>query len=164
MGFILGMTTFSIGAWLLNLSFSAMVQGAQVGNFIGLVGWVVNVVLLCFLHWQLAVRSFSLCHQIPDRVSQWFGAHASNLGEESDFGAAKGFVGGIVTGKLAGGVGQGVKGVVGMPSAIGDIQEKKAEREFRQGQRAAASAPKVDSGDDPKGPPGGGDGKDGKNK
>jgi conjugal transfer/type IV secretion protein DotA/TraY len=138
MGFILGMTTFSIGIWLLNTTFNAMVQGAQIGNFIGLVGWIVNVILLCFLHWQLAVRSFSLCHLIPDRVSQWFGAHGSNLGEEQDFGSAKGFVGGIVTGKLAGGVGQMAGGIGRLPGAVKGIQQAREAETENAAKKAAA--------------------------
>ena len=48
----------------------------------GLVGAVVMLVLIGYLHWQLAVRSFNLITALPDRVSRWFGAAPEAAGED----------------------------------------------------------------------------------
>lgn len=42
------------------------------------------MLIVIFLHYQVALRSFALITQIPDRVTRWFGAQAEGLGEEGD--------------------------------------------------------------------------------
>ncbi len=42
------------------------------------------MLIVIFLHYQVALRSFALITQIPDRVTRWFGAQSEGLGEEGD--------------------------------------------------------------------------------
>lgn len=42
------------------------------------------LVMMTYIHWQLAIRSFSLITQVPERVIRWFGQGGENLGEDRD--------------------------------------------------------------------------------
>jgi hypothetical protein len=42
------------------------------------------------------MRSFSLIHMLPDRVSRWFGQQGEGLGEQGDAEKTTAVVGGIV--------------------------------------------------------------------
>ena len=49
------------------------------------VGAILFLSFATFMHWQIAVRSFALITELPDRVSKWFGADTGlREGEESN--------------------------------------------------------------------------------
>jgi hypothetical protein len=100
-------------------------SGAQTQHATGPIGWFVGVGILTYIHWQLALRSFALIHQLPDRVTRWFGQGGENLGEEhearSAIGAVVSHTSGRVEGlaKMAGGT-AGMKGLKAPDSAPKD--------------------------------------------
>jgi hypothetical protein len=54
---------------------------ATSANVFGLIGVVTYVILISVLNYQLAIRSFNLITQVPDRVARWFGAQPDGDGE-----------------------------------------------------------------------------------
>jgi len=73
------------------------VKGITAGFAFGLIGWIVMMVLLGYIHYQTAIRSFSLILQVPDRVMRWFGQGGENLGEDRDSDQMTGVVVGQVS-------------------------------------------------------------------
>ena len=69
-------------------------QNAQ-HTTIGLVGAIIAVVMIFYMHFNIIVRTLSLITELPDRIARWFGVGHENLREHEEgramFGA---FVGG----------------------------------------------------------------------
>ena len=65
-----------------------------------LIGLLVMLVLLTYLHYQVAIRSFSLITSLPDRVTRWFGQSSENLGEENDSDRSTNFIVGNVSNRI----------------------------------------------------------------
>jgi conjugal transfer/type IV secretion protein DotA/TraY len=89
-GLILGMAAFSAMSGFVDQSFPYAFQGAMANHFVFIIGWLTSIGMMIWLQWHFALRSFSMCHMLPDRVAAWMGASGANLGEEGEFSAAKG--------------------------------------------------------------------------
>lgn len=89
-GLILGMAAFSAMSAFVDSAFPYAFQGAMANHFVFIIGWLVGLGMMTWLQWHFALRSFSMCHMLPDRVAAWMGASGANLGEEGEFSAAKG--------------------------------------------------------------------------
>lgn len=83
-GLILSFLTFGAMTFFVELTFYPAAKGISASQGVGPIGWVVMIVLVTFIHYQMAIRSFSMITQIPDRVTRWFGQGGENLGEERD--------------------------------------------------------------------------------
>ncbi len=84
-GLIGSMALFGAGIFLINESFAPMAEVLLPDDRgFALVGVVSMILIALFLHYQIALRSFALITQIPDRVTRWFGAQAEGLNEEGD--------------------------------------------------------------------------------
>ena len=82
LGLIMGNIVFSICAGYVNATFvlaSDMAMGARI---IDPISMLVMLGLLVYLHYSLAVRSYSLITKLPDRVARWSGASGEGLDEE----------------------------------------------------------------------------------
>ncbi|MBU3000323.1 DotA/TraY family protein [Roseovarius nubinhibens] len=80
---ILSLTIFSGAIFFLNETFN-IAAAAAIPNDRGIaVFGVISMFLIqLFLRYQLAIRSFQLITQVPDRVARWFGQGGENLNEE----------------------------------------------------------------------------------
>lgn len=96
LGLILSMSAYSIVIDFMNRTAFPAITSVTAGSVTGIVGALVLCAILTYLHFQLAVRTFSLIHMVPDRVSRWFGAGGENLGEESDTQKGVSIVGGVI--------------------------------------------------------------------
>tara|TARA_R110002012_G_scaffold102188_1_gene241700 strand:+ start:1164 stop:1592 length:429 start_codon:yes stop_codon:yes gene_type:complete len=67
--------------------------------------------MLTHLHYQMAIRSFQMITQVPDRVSRWFGQGGEQLGEDSDTKQS--------TTMVVGEVRSGVQGITGKGGTVG---------------------------------------------
>lgn len=83
-GLILSFTIFGSIIWFINETFAIAGKSLMIGDHSSIVGGIVMLVLLTYLHYQVAVRSFTLITQVPDRVTRWFGQGGENLGEQGD--------------------------------------------------------------------------------
>lgn len=107
-GLLLSYIVFGAMAWFMNVTFFPAAMAATAGNGYGFLGIITMMVVTAYLHWQLAIRSFSLITQIPDRVTRWFGQGGEQLGEENEAQKSTQFIIGNVTSRMdrmAGGVG-----------------------------------------------------------
>jgi len=84
LGLMMSLFVFGAMSWFVSNTFVVAARAAGSGHSVGIIGMVVMVSLLCFLHYHLALRSFGLINQVPDRVTRWFGQGGENLGEERD--------------------------------------------------------------------------------
>lgn len=119
-GLFLSYHVFEAMAYFVDVTFDAAMIGATADYGVGVVGTVVMIVILAYLHYQLAVRSFSLITRIPDRVMRWFGQGSEALGEEQDNDQSVAFIVGHSTrgahqtmegvGRMAPGVAAGLGG------------------------------------------------------
>lgn len=76
MALFLSFGVFQAGLWLLSITFWPAALSATADTSAGMVGSLVMLLILSFVHWHLAMRSFGLITTLPDRVSRWFGAQA----------------------------------------------------------------------------------------
>jgi conjugal transfer/type IV secretion protein DotA/TraY len=111
-GLILAHVAFAVMASFVNATFGLAAGAAFSGeSFYGArimspVSIIIFMTMLFYVHYQLAVRSYSLITQLPDRVARWSGASGENLGEEGDFREANNtIVGGVMTQTRAYGAG-----------------------------------------------------------
>lgn len=81
LGMLLALAVFPVTIGFVNATFLPAVRAATSGHYVGVLGMVVLLGILTYLHWQLAIRSFQLITLVPDRVSRWFGAGAESMGE-----------------------------------------------------------------------------------
>ncbi|TNC98663.1 MAG: Uncharacterized protein FD119_134 [Stygiobacter sp.] len=83
-GYAMSMGLFGVMTWFLSKTFIPAAQAAGDGHAVGILGTIVMVVLASYLNYQIAVRSFALITQLPDRISRWWGANGEGLGEDND--------------------------------------------------------------------------------
>ena len=74
----------------------------MIGDHSSFIGGLVMLVLLTYLHYQVAIRSFTLITQVPDRVTRWFGQGGENLGEQGDAEKQTSIVAGQLTNRTEG--------------------------------------------------------------
>jgi hypothetical protein len=90
-GLALGHVVFAVTASFVNATYALAVDSAFSGEafygsrIISPVGLLVLMGMLFYIHYQLAVRSYSLITELPDRVARWSGASGEGLGESSHF-------------------------------------------------------------------------------
>src|SRR5690625_4693759 len=84
LGLVLSYSLFGAMIWFLGHTFYPAAVTATAGAGYGLFGLATMIVILTYMHWQLAIRSFSLITAVPDRVTRWFGYGGENLGEEGE--------------------------------------------------------------------------------
>lgn len=84
LGLILSYSIFGAMAWFLSLTFYPAVIAATSTTGYGVIGIITMMVVLTYLHWQIALKSFSMITNVPDRVTRWFGYGGEQLGEENE--------------------------------------------------------------------------------
>lgn len=95
-GVILSYIVFGTMLWFVNTTFIPASNALSQSSSIGFIGMFVMIVLMSYLDFQIAVRSFQLITHIPERVSRWFGQGGDNLGDDHDSQqATRVFVGGM---------------------------------------------------------------------
>ena len=114
-GLVLSYLMFGALAFMVGVTFKGAMMGLLNMTAIGLIGQIVMIVILTFIHYQLAIKSFEQIVQIPDRVMRWFGqGMGENLHEAEDTMRAVGFFNQHTTsraeGMLTGGGGGGRRG------------------------------------------------------
>ena len=93
LGLIIANMIFAVMAGYVNSTFGVAMISSQGNNFIGGIGILTMLGVLMFMHYQLAVRSFSLIHDIPKTVSNILGVHMD--GDRGDSEHGKAVMGGI---------------------------------------------------------------------
>lgn len=102
-GLILSYVVFGAMIWFINETFDIAGQAVlMAAGGLKLIGLLVMLVLLTYLHYQVAIRSFSLITSLPDRVTRWFGQSSENLGEENDSDRSTNFIVGNVSNRIEG--------------------------------------------------------------
>lgn len=103
-GLALGHVVFAVTASFVNATFALAVDSAFSGEafygsrIISPVGLLVLAGMIFYIHYQLAVRSYSLITELPDRVARWSGASGEGLGEAGHFEEAnRTVVGGVMS-------------------------------------------------------------------
>jgi hypothetical protein len=99
-GLILSYLVFGAMAWFVEHTFYQAATALSASTSIGPIGAIVFLMIVTYIHFQMAVRAFSMILQVPDRVTRWFGQGGERLGEEEDAGKATAFIVGQATGKL----------------------------------------------------------------
>lgn len=107
-GLFFSIIIFEAMVWLLNITFFPAVASAIAANWSGLIGGIVMMMMLSYLHYQVAIRSFNLITQVPDRVSRWFGQGGEQLGEEHEAKQSTAFVVGQVNSGIQSVAGKGM--------------------------------------------------------
>ena len=92
-GLIMSHLVFGAMCWFVAKTFTPAVMSLAGSTGIGLIGMPVMVVMLSYIDYHLATRSFQLITQVPDRVTRWFGQGGENLGEDHDSKQVAGFIG-----------------------------------------------------------------------
>ncbi|GAA4491176.1 DotA/TraY family protein [Gluconacetobacter tumulicola] len=105
LGYFLSFAVFDAMVFLLRTTFYPAVASGTAESG-GIIGTVVMVCMLSYLHWVIAIRSFSLISEVPDRVTRWFGGASVGSSEVQHAEGVKGFAGGLI----ARGIGQKVQG------------------------------------------------------
>lgn len=101
-GLLLSFLTFGAMAWFVGATFMPAARGLAASTTIGPIGAVILIIMLAYINLQLAIKSFQLVTQIPDRVTRWFGQGGDRLGEEEDTHRHTAFLAGQLSGKLEG--------------------------------------------------------------
>lgn len=101
-GLMLSFLTFGAMAWFVGATFMPAARGLAASTTIGPIGAVILIIMLAYINLQLAIKSFQLVTQIPDRVTRWFGQGGDRLGEEEDTHRHTAFLAGQLSGKLEG--------------------------------------------------------------
>lgn len=83
LGLIFSFSVFSAGMWLVNATFEIAAR-ASMSDGLSLVGVLVMVCIMTYMHYQIATRAFGLITEVPDRVTRWFGQGGENLGEAEE--------------------------------------------------------------------------------
>ena len=95
-GLMLGYLVFGSMLWFVNYTFLPVSASLGQTSSVGIVGAVVLIILMSYLDFQIAMRSFHLITEIPERVSRWFGQGGENLSDDKEGqGASQFFVGGL---------------------------------------------------------------------
>ncbi|AOG02942.1 DotA/TraY family protein [Bosea sp. RAC05] len=95
-GVVLSYIVFGAMLWFVNYTFIPASNALSQSSSIGIIGMLIMIVLMSYLDFQIAIRSFQLITDIPERVSRWFGQGGDRLGDDHDAKQTTGiFVGGI---------------------------------------------------------------------
>ena len=111
-GLLLAMTMSGLICKVAAVLFSAMLGGYAASTLVEGAGWgidtllvmMMSVVLFIFIAW-LVTKTFTLCHELPDKVFEWVGQGVQSLGDQDMLQGGRSFVGGIFSqgqGKLGG--------------------------------------------------------------
>ncbi len=101
-GLILSYLVFGAMMWFVAKTFNPAATGLAAMGSVGPIGMIVLIALQSYLDYQVAVRSFQLILQVPDRVTRWFGQGGENLGEDNDSHRISGAVVGQVQSRVEG--------------------------------------------------------------
>lgn len=141
-GLALGHVVFAVTASFVNVTFGLAVDSAFGGEafygsrIISPVSLLVLLAMLFYVHYQLAVRSYSLITELPDRVARWSGASGEGLGESGHFGEANNtIVGGVMSQTRTFGMNAGAAGRAGQQGS-----DKAELRGLKQGEDGGRSA------------------------
>jgi len=115
-GLFLSLSIFDVMIFFLKLTFYPAVYSGQDmtaatsagSNNLGLIGTVVMLFMMTYLHFIIAMRSFELISELPNRVAKWFGAQAV----ETEHGIGK-QLGSFMAGQVASQVAGKIMGAVG---------------------------------------------------
>lgn len=102
LGLMMSLFVFGSLAWFISHTFTVAAVAAGGEHSVGPIGTIVMVCILTYLHYQIALRSFGLINQVPDRVTRWFGHGSENLGEENENRQAVGFAVGNISNRTEG--------------------------------------------------------------
>lgn len=127
-GLFTSIIVFNSIVMFLDLTFYPAMQSA-LGNYnTGPIAMLTFLVMISYLHYQLAIRSFSLISALPNKVSQWMGAHGATHDDDAQNHASNmlGFIAGNVTSRAGSMVGKGI-GKLGGELVGGGGQAPKAD-------------------------------------
>jgi hypothetical protein len=82
-GLILSFSVFSASIWFLNSTFEIAARGAM-SEGTSFIGAISMLLIMTYMHYQMAIRSFKMINELPDRVVRWFGQGGENLGESEE--------------------------------------------------------------------------------
>ena len=121
LGLIMSSKIFAVMAGYVNATFAIAMLASQGNSIIGLFGILAMLAILMYLHYQLAVRSFSLVHEVPRMVSHIIGVQDSERGEQEHSTKVFGAVGNFVNSTGSRGVSMAASGAVkgGAPRPLG---------------------------------------------
>ncbi len=102
LGLFLSFVAFGASTWLFNETYSIAAITAVTGKEIELIGMFMMLAIAFYIHWQLALHSFELITQVPDRVTRWFGQGGENLAESQQANSAIAFFARNTENKLSG--------------------------------------------------------------
>ncbi|WP_372399849.1 DotA/TraY family protein [Azospirillum sp. HJ39] len=91
-GLFFSYLVFDALAWFIHQTFIAAAVAVTSTQGYGIIGLMTLMVMVAYLHYQAAIRSFGLITQVPDRVSRWFGQGGEQLGEAEDSRKTAGFL------------------------------------------------------------------------
>ena len=75
LGLIISNMIFAAMAGYVNATFGVAMIASQGNSMIGGIGILTMLGILMFMHYQLAIRSFSLIHEVPKAIAHIIGAH-----------------------------------------------------------------------------------------
>ena len=81
-GLMLGYMTFGALLWFVNTTFIPAAESLGQTSMIGGVGVIVLIVMVSYIDFQVAMRSFHLITELPDRVTRWFGQGGDRLSDD----------------------------------------------------------------------------------
>ena len=80
-GLIASQKLFAVMATYLNRTFASAMLSSQGNSLIGIVGIIVMLAILMYMHYQLAIRSLRMITEVPKMVSQILGVQDGDRGE-----------------------------------------------------------------------------------
>lgn len=101
-GLLLGDVVFSAPAACANATCVLAADGTTGHRLIDPVPMIVTVGMPLPVHYWLAVNSYSLITELPDRAARWSGASGEGLGEESEVGESRSVIIGGTTSQARG--------------------------------------------------------------
>lgn len=81
LGLFFSFLVFDVMTWFESATFDAAFFSVTTGHGFALIGLTTAIVMICYLHYQTAMRSFGLITHIPDRVISWMGASPNATGD-----------------------------------------------------------------------------------
>ena len=101
-GLILSYLVFGAMMWFIAKTFIPVVSALSASTSVGPIGTLVLIAVQSYLDYQIAIRSFQLILQVPDRVTRWFGQGGENLGEDHESNRLTGVVAGQIVNRVEG--------------------------------------------------------------
>ena len=83
-GLILGYLVFGAMLWFVNYTFVPVSKSLGETSSVGIIGAVVLILMMSYLDFQVAMRSFNLITEVPERVSRWFGQAGDHLSDDKE--------------------------------------------------------------------------------